>query len=297
MPPDVCFIVNPAAGHGRAQATWQRIEPIARSLGEFTVQFTEGPGHGRELARRAAREGYRRVVCLGGDGTLNEVGNGLMGTDTALGMIASGRGNDWIKTLGIPRDPEAACLVAFRGRLAPMDVGHWVGHRYFFNVAGFGFDAEVCRRVNNVPPALKAMGGKLYLAFGGLGTLLHFTGLKVRIDIDGEVVRADKLIMLAAGIGRYIGGGMMALPDAVVDDGLFDVLWGEDVGRLELIGLLGKIFKGEHMHHPKARFRRARRIAAEAERPIAVQVEGEVEMAQSITFDVVPSAIQVILPE
>jgi len=297
MPADVCFIVNPAAGHGRARVTWERIEPAARSLGDFAVKFTEGPGHARKLAEEAAREGYRRVVCVGGDGTLNEVGNALVCTEAALGMIASGSGNDWIKTLGIPRDPEAACRVAFQGRLAPMDVGLWVGHRYFFNVAGFGIDAEVCWRVNNAPRALRAMGGKVYLAYGALGTLAHFTGHRVRIDLDGDVVQADKLVMLAAGIGRYIGGGMMALPQAIVDDGLFDVVWGEDLGRPELVMLLGKIFKGEHMRHPKVRFRRVRRISAEAERPIAVQLEGEVEKAQSITFELVPQAIQVILPE
>lgn len=297
MPADVCFIVNPTAGRGRARAAWQRIESLARTLGDFAVRFTEGPGHARKLAEEAAREGCRRVVCVGGDGTLNEVGNGLVGTEAALGMIAAGSGNDWIRTLGIPRDPEAACRVAFQGRLAPMDVGLWVGHRYFFNVAGFGIDAEVCRKVNDAPPLLKSLGGKVYLAYGALSTLVHFTGLRVRLDLDGDVVQADKLVMLAAGIGRYIGGGMMALPEAIPDDGLFDVVWGEDLRNLELVTLLGKIFKGEHMRHPKVRFRRARRLAAEADRPFAVQLEGEVEEVQSVTFELVPQAIQVILPQ
>src|SRR5690606_37454687 len=146
--PRVCFIVNPIAGRGRALACWKQIEPLAARLGEYGVKFTERPGHAIELARLAVQEGYDRVVSLGGDGTLNEVGNGLVGTDAALAVIAAGRGNDWVRTTGVPTDAAEGCRLAFEGRVARLDVGLARGYRYFFNAAGFGFDAEVCVRVD-----------------------------------------------------------------------------------------------------------------------------------------------------
>jgi len=114
--PRVCFIVNPVAGHGRALAEWKRIEPLAAQLGEYCVKFTKGPGHATELAREAVREGYDRVVSMGGDGTLNEVGNGLVGSGVALAVIPAGTGNDWVRTAGVPRDLAEGCRLAFQGR-------------------------------------------------------------------------------------------------------------------------------------------------------------------------------------
>lgn len=294
--PRLCFIVNPTAGHGRALKTWKRIEPLVASLGEYGVKFTERSRHGEELARIAAGEGYDRVVALGGDGTINEVGNGLMGTRAAMAVVSVGTGNDWIRTVNIPKDPEAAVRIAFNGRRVPMDVGLAVGYRYFFNIAGIGFDAEVSRRVNDYGPVLKAIGGTLpsLLAIGG--TLFSFMGAPVRVQLDDRTLEIPRMLLMAVGIARYYGGGMYILPEAVIDDGQFDLAWGEDLGRAELIRLVGKIYKGGHVGHPKVSFARGRRITATSTQRVAFHLDGDVAGNLPVTFEILPGALDVILP-
>lgn len=294
--PSLCFVVNPTAGHGRARKTWERIEPLAHSLGECGVKFTERRRHGEELARQAAREGYDRVVALGGDGTLNEVGNGLMGTGAALAVVPTGTGNDWVRTVGIPLDPEAATRIAFQGPAIPMDVGLAVGHRYFFNIAGIGFDAEVSRRVNDYGPVLKAVSGTIPSLLGILGTLFHFTGVKVAAELDGQRIEIPRMLLMAVGIARYFGGGMKILPEAVIDDGLFDVVWGDGLTRPELVQLVGKIYHGEHMGHPKVTLAHGRRLYATADKPVAFHLDGDVAGVLPVTFELKPGALRVVVP-
>lgn len=294
--PRCCFIVNPTAGHGRALKTWKRVEPLAATLGEYGVKFTERPRHGEELARQAAAEGFDRVIVMGGDGTLNEVGNGLMGTGAALGVVPTGTGNDWVRTVGIPRDPEAATRIAFQGRLAKTDVGLAVGYRHFFNIAGIGFDAEVSRRVNDYGPVLKMIGGTLPSLLGIVGTLFRFPGARVQLQMDGQSLEIPRMLLLAVGLARYYGGGMLILPDAILDDGKFEVAWGEDLGRLELVNLVGKIYKGGHVGHPKVKFTRVQRITATSATPVAFHLDGDVAGNLPVTFQLLPSALDIVVP-
>ena len=295
--PRVCFIVNPTAGHGRALTTWKRIEPLAATLVEaYSVKFTERPRHGEELAREAAAEGFDRVIALGGDGTLNEVGNGLVGTNTALAIIPTGTGNDWVRTVGIPRDLEAATRIACQGRRTKMDVGLAVGYRYFFNIAGIGFDAEVSRSVNDYGPWLKAIGGTLPSLLGIVHTLFRFTGAKVTVQLDDKSLVIPRMLLMAVGIASYFGGGMKVLPDAVIDDGLFDIVWADDLGRLQLIHLVTKIYEGKHVGHPKVMFSRAKRVVATADSPVAFHLDGDVAGNLPVTFEMKAGSIDVILP-
>lgn len=294
--PRVCFIVNPTAGYGRAMKTWKRIEPVMAQWGEYGVKFTERPRHGEELARQAAAEGYERVISLGGDGTLNEVGNGLMGTGAALGVVPTGTGNDWVRTVGIGRDPEEAARIAFQGRILKMDVGLAHGYRHFFNIAGIGFDAEVSRRVNDYGPVLKAIGGTLPSLLGIVGTLFSFPGAAVRVELDDRVLHPQRMLLMAVGIARYYGGGMMILPDAIINDGLFEIAWGEDLGRLELLKLVGKIYAGEHLGHPKVTVTRGRRLTATADSRVAFHLDGDVAGNLPVTFEILPAALDVIVP-
>jgi len=294
--PRCCFIVNPTAGHGRALQTWKRIEPLVSSLGDFGVKFTDRPRHGEELTRQAVSEGYERVVVLGGDGTLNEVGNGLVGTGVAMAVVPTGTGNDWVKTVGIPRDPLEATRIAFGNHLAKSDAGLAVGHRYFFNIAGIGFDAEVSRRVNDYGPILKAVGGTLPSLLGIVGTLFRFRGAQVKVELDGQAINIDRMLLVAVGLARYYGGGMMILPQAELADGLFDIGWAEDLGRLELINLVGKIYKGGHVGHPKVTFKRGSQLTATSSTPVAFHLDGDVAGNLPVTFTIVPSALDIVIP-
>lgn len=294
--PRVCFIVNPTAGHGRALATWQRLEPVARSLGQYGVKFTQQARHGEQLAREAAAEGYDRVVAMGGDGTLNEVGNGLLGTDAALAVVPTGTGNDWVRSVGVPLDPEKALRIAFGGQLRRSDVGLAVGHRHFFNIAGIGFDAEVSKRINQYGRVLKTVGGTIPYLLGLAMTLVRFGGVDITVKLDGQELYISRMTLLAVGITRYYGGGMMILPEAEIDDGLFEVAWGEGLGRLELINLVGKIYKGGHVGHPKVSFRRVAAVEASSERPVAFHLDGDVVGTLPVAFQILPSALNVVVP-
>ncbi|HEY8347121.1 MAG TPA: diacylglycerol kinase family protein [Symbiobacteriaceae bacterium] len=292
----LCFIVNPTAGHGRALKLWKRLEPLAASLGDFEVKLTRYPGHARELAREAARGGFDRVIAVGGDGTVSEVAAGLVGTAAAFGVIPSGTGNDWIKSTGVPRDPEAALRVAFSGRRAKMDVGLAFGRHLFFNVAGIGFDAEVMRRVNGYGPVLKMFGGAVPHLLGVLGALREYRGVDVEVELDGRSFAVSRMALMAVGIGRFFGGGLMILPNAAPDDGLFDIVWGDNLNRLELLNLLIKLFPGTHMGHPKVHFARGRRLVIRSDRPVFVEADGEVIGQLPVSLELLPGALEVLLP-
>ncbi|HYG59649.1 MAG TPA: hypothetical protein VD902_16415, partial [Symbiobacteriaceae bacterium] len=191
---------------------------------------------------------------------------------------------------------EAAARIAFAGRRVPMDVGLAVGYRYFFNIAGIGFDAEVSRHVNDFGPVLKAIGGTLPSLVAIGTTLFRFRGAPVTIQLDEQRFQVPRMLLMAVGIARYYGGGMYILPEAVIDDGLFEIAYGEDLGPMELINLVGKIYKGGHVGHPKVQFRRGKRLVATASQPVAFHLDGDVAGNLPVTFEILPGALDVIIP-
>ncbi len=292
----VCFIVNPAAGKGRGMRVWRRLEPLAGQLGSFEVRYTERPHHGVELAREAVAEGFSRVVAVGGDGALSDVANGLVGSACAAGVIPAGTGNDWTRTSGVPRGPEQALRVAFGGRVVPSDLGVAPGGRYFLNIAGVGFDACVAERINAVPPAVRSMGRTISYLWAVVATLRRYQGADATVVLDDRRVEAPGLFLMAVGIARYYGKGMMILPGAEIADGLFDVAWGGDLRSGELFGLLGRIYRGGHVGRPKVEVRQAKRVTIESAAPLPYHLDGDVAGATPVTFEVAPSALRVIVP-
>lgn len=287
-----CFVVNPAAGRGKGRTTWQTIAALAADHGA-TVHFTERPGHAVDLARRAADGGYDRVLAVGGDGTINEVANGLFGTGVALGLIPSGTGNDLCRALAVPRTPLDAAKLALTGAPRPIDVGEIEASRYFVNVAGVGFDAEVARATNAYP---KYLGGTVPYILGILKTLWRFSPVPMEIDVDGRSYDR-KVLLLAVGNAQAYGGGMRILPEAVVDDGLLDICIGGDVGRMEILGLVPKLYSGRHVGHPKVEFARGRRVSIRSSIPVAVHADGDVIGELPKTFIIHPGALPVITGE
>lgn len=291
----VFFVVNPTAGHGRARQAWERLEPHLRQWGEYGIAFTEHPRHGVELARAAAQAGYDRVAAMGGDGTLNEVANGLVGTGAALAVIPSGTGNDFVRTLGIPRDPVRAAEIAFNAPDRPVDVGlHQETGRHFINIAGIGFDAEVSREVNG-RRFLKLIPGTLPSLLAVGLTLFRYHNPEMAIALDGVEFRR-KVLLLAVGVARYYGGGMKVLPDAVLDDGAFTVAIGGDVSKGEILGLLPKLYSGRHVGHPKVEFHQAREVRVTSEVPVALHLDGDVVSTLPATFRLLPGALRVAAP-
>jgi YegS/Rv2252/BmrU family lipid kinase len=283
-------IVNPVAGNGSAVRIWQRVRSHA-----WDCQLTEAVGHARELAETAVRGGYDRVVAIGGDGTVCEVANGLAHTETALGIIPAGTGNDTAQNLGIPRDPFAAATLADTGASHPIDLGVITTaerRMYFMNVAGFGFDAEVAWRVNRLP---KLIGGTLPYVIGVLQTLWQYRSPQMRIRADEGPRLVDRRVFLVAvGNCASYGGGMRIVPSARPDDGLFEVCVVSDLRRLEVLRLVPKLYSGGHVGHPAVEMLRCRCVTAEADGRVLCQADGELVGLLPVQLVMAPGALRCV---
>jgi len=297
--PRILYVVNPAAGHGRAKKNWERVRPLTEALGDCAVRFTEGPLHGQEVGREAARQGFDRVCVFGGDGTINEVANGLVGSPTALAIIPTGSANDLVRTFPIPWDIEEAVRVAHSGVRRRIDVGlaeSSAGRRYFLNMVGAGFDAEIAGRVNELGPVLKVVPGTLPTVICLVLTLLTYDYPTVTLRIDGTEAVVPNLILSGVGICRYLGGGMKLLPEADPGDGLFDLMWAHDIPRLGILGLVAKTYKGAHVGHPKIHFARGKRVEVSSSTALRWHMDGEIGGYLPVSFEIVPGGLDIIVP-
>lgn len=281
------YIVNPVAGRRKSLKIWNTIKEYIKS--DFDFVFTEAPGEATQIASRARSQNFTRVVAVGGDGTICEVANGLALSDVELGIIPAGTGNDFARTIGIPPDPVKALDVLERGCPGYIDLGrHEKG--FFINVAGVGLDAEVARAVNEDVKFLTGTPAYLYaLAM----TLLRFSPRKAVIEIDGRKIHR-KLWLIAVGNAKFYGGGMMICPDAVVDDGLFEVCIVNDISRLEIIKFLPKIFSGGHKNHPAFEVFRGKQVRIDMDVPTAAHADGDSIGFSPVYFSILPGALKVI---
>lgn len=256
------FIVNPAAGAGKTARKWPHIIGLLKDIGlRFEHDLTESPGHAIELAKAAVKNGYELVVSVGDDGTINEVVNGLYATsdigDVKLGIISTGTGSDYIRTVGVPRFYEKACqcLMSSGKRAVDLGVIEYMNNgrmtkRLFVNFAGLGFDAEIARRTNQ---DFKALGSTASYLMGLLTTLLFYKNRDISLIVDGEEA-AMKVCTVIMNNGKYSGGGMLTAPDADLEDGLLDTLIIGDLGKPDLLWSLPRIYRGTHLTHPPGHY-------------------------------------------
>ncbi|NLH50959.1 MAG: diacylglycerol kinase family lipid kinase [Myxococcales bacterium] len=306
MKPPV-FIVNPNAANGAASRLWPGIMEQAKSrLGEFEVRFTARMGHAVELARQAAEDGARLVISVGGDGTMNEVVNGLMGPDdrpvnpdTLVGQICIGTGGDFRKTTGLPKEHAAALDWLAGEATRTVDVGRleMIDHqgrptiRYFINIASFGIGGEVDERVNHTT---KVFGGFASFAWGALSAMIGYKNKKVRVILDDQKDLGEQAVFsVAVANGRFFGGGMQMAPQADLSDGLFDVVVIGDISLWEKITQMPKIYQATHLGHPKIQLHHARKIVAITEETVLLDVDGEAPGRLPATFAVCPGAIRI----
>ena len=298
-------IVNPVAANGVVGKRWPQVRDILRAEGgQFDVSFTEGPHHATELVREALSAGYRTIVAVGGDGTLNEVVNGLViegmvDPPVNLGIIPGGTGSDSVRTLGIPHDYRAACHRLLRGKPHCIDLGSVTCvsdgreiQRYFLNVAGLGFDGEVAERVNR---SSKALGGTLPFLSSLFVKLLTYQNKTVEVTLDCQQRLQQKANSVLVCNGRYVGGSMHIAPHAALDDGLFDIVIIGDTGRLEIIANVPRIYRGTHLSHPKVDEYHAREVRVEAQERMLLQADGELIGEAPATFQIIPQALHVLI--
>lgn len=297
------FIVNPVAAGGKTGDAWPAIEEELRSLDlSFDHRFTEAPNHATSLAREAVEEGYDMVVAVGGDGTVNEVVNGLMSpgsekADAVLGVVIAGRGSDLARTIGIPADYAEACARLTGDRTMTVDLGlvefSQEGERrerYFVNVGGGGFDGEVAVRANRAPDF---MGGTIPYLSSLVTTLITYRNKAIELILDEREPMQMVVNSVIVANCQYAGGGMRVAPDADPSDGLFDVIVIGDVDKIEFLMTVPKVYDGTHITHPQVDTYRAKRVELRSEEPLLLQVEGEVCGQTPLTFSIVPSALQI----
>ncbi len=319
--PRVAFIVNPIAGGGRALRGWKALRPHLPAEGSFDPYLTRSAGEGVRLAEMAARDNYDAVVSVGGDGTVQEVVNGLLGvgfsrsrySGPAMGMLPLGRGNDFARTFelrGEVRDLWDKQWRALKGSHRQVDVGRQTcagRSSYFINMCGAGFDADVAATANRLP---RRMGGALpylcgifvrFIALSSQALNIHMHDV-VPVEgcahrpwdtittMQGEDGRIDvtvkqRFLLVLAGVGRFLGGGMMLLPHAQPRDGYLDVMLAGPVGRLRLLRVLRSSFAGEHVCEPEVAYFRARSLSVIGTADTNIHADGDYVGTGSVKID------------
>ena len=291
-PKYVRIVLNPLAGHAEHIEAVQRARAIWEAHG-WRVEWcaTKYAGHAVELAREGASAGCDLVVAAGGDGTINEVVNGIAGSRAALATLPYGTGNVWARELKLPLRPEAAALALLEGTAHALDLGQ-AGERYFLLMAGVGFDAAVARAT---PPRLKRRLGIMAYLVQALTVVRDVRGTRMRIDLDGRPVKGH-VLMVVIGNSRLYGGFLQITHHANLTDGLLDiaVLKGQNV-RSAPIHLLSILLRRHHFN-PDLQYYRAREITIAGVAPLDVHVDGELIGMTPMTFRAVPGALQAWLP-
>jgi diacylglycerol kinase (ATP) len=295
-------IVNPVAGAYSTRRKWPLISRLLRRVGlSFDYEFTEGVGHAMELARAAASDGYRYLVAVGGDGTVNEVANGILGSagsgDTSLGVVSTGTGGDFVRSIGIPRDYTSACSCLTSSRRLLIDIGvveyQSKGQslqRFFVNAAGVGFDAEVVEATERLP---KYFGGTIPYLAGMLRTLIGYRNKSVLLSVEGKA-ETRRILAVVVANGGYFGGGMYIAPRAELSDSLLDLVVIGDIGKFGLLKALPSVYKGTHITHPEVSMARATRITIESSERFLVHADGELLGGGPVSFWLRPAALSVV---
>jgi YegS/Rv2252/BmrU family lipid kinase len=286
----LALLVNPASAHGRTLKLLPQLEQEldARRI-PFRVERTSGLDDGVERALHAA-EANEVPVVVSGDGLIGAVGGALAGSDTPLGIVPGGRGNDLARVLGISSDPEAAVAMLAAGQTRRIDVGEVNGRR-FLGIVSVGFDSEANRLANET----RWLRGNLVYAYAGVRTLLGWKPARFTIQV-GERRKRISGYSVSVANSKAFGGGMFIAPDADLSDGEFDVVTVGEVGKLRFLSNLPKVFKGTHVEEDEVRVFRTSRLELSASRPFPVYADGEHLADLPATLRVLPRALSVIVP-
>lgn len=288
--PVYCLLVNPSAGSGRAM---KRLPAIRAELDRrgmhHQVVMTTGIGHGCREASAAAGRGEIPVV-VSGDGLIGKVGGVLAGSGTPLGIVPGGRGNDLARVVGIPTDPAEAVAVLAAGDRRRIDVGEANGER-FLCIASCGFDSDANRIANET----KAISGALVYAYAALKALWQWKPARFTVTVDGAETVVTGYSTVVANSQAY-GGGMFVAPQAVLDDGLLDVVLTGDGPKRRFLGGLPQVFKGTHIEREDVTTLRGRVVEVAADRPFAVYADGDELTDLPMRVSLLEGALELIAP-
>jgi YegS/Rv2252/BmrU family lipid kinase len=303
QPSHAVFLVNPASANGSTGRRWPELARRAAAAGlEGATLFSERQGHLAELAREAALDGAELLVVVGGDGSVNEVVNGLagLGRQPAVAVVPRGTGWDFSRTFGIPRKIDDAVQIALQGDVRTIDLGRasyraWDGSdatAWFANVASAGMSGAIAKRANETT---KALGGKASYLWATFAVFSGWEATEIEVAVDGER-RAGPMFDVVIANGRFFGGGLEICPEAEPDDGLFDVLTIGDVTKRDLVQTMPKMYRGTHLPHPKAELLRGSSVTVTSETPLPIELDGEQPGTTPVTFEVTAGALRLRVP-
>ena len=306
-------VVNPKASIGKAEKDWPEIKQIFINEGiAFDFVVTEYQGHAIELVRNNITEkGYTKIVSIGGDGTNNEVINGIFTQkrfpteQIMMGIIPMGTGNDWRRTFGFDIDYQENVKIIKAGNTFKHDIGKVTYYndgdpqvRYFLNAAGTGLDEFVCKTTNTMKSQGK--GGTSRYMLNVAKCLLTYDCIHLQLIVDDQLVFDDEILSLSVGNGRYNGGGMMMMPNAIPNDGLFDITAIRKVGIPKFAANITKLYDGSFIKKLKevSTFRGSKiRIVSIPEHSLILETEGENLTNSPFDFEMLQQAVNMVIPE
>ncbi len=290
MDGSLLIILNPVAGKGRGRVFRNKL-PGLLGRTRHEIWETTSPGHATELAREARAAGYGAVVAAGGDGTMGEVVQVLAQTDTPLGLIPLGTGNDLARTLGIPLDPVRAARALLDSEVRVIDIGR-ERDASFAIVAGLGFPATVMHYANTHQQIVR---GPLAIAMAVIRTVGTLQAFPAAVEVDGKSYNGSMTGIFVLNT-RFTGGGLMIAPQADETDGLLDVVLMREISRLDLCRTLPKVYRGRHVGHPALTFLRGRRVFASTSSPVHKVFDGNVLGSAPLEAQIIPGGLRVLVP-
>lgn len=307
-------IVNPKSAGGSTREKWSATASDIRThFGPFNVAFTKARGDATQIATRAVESGRKLIIACGGDGTINEVANGIIetGENVELGILPSGTGGDFRRSLNIPHGTREAARSLREGAARSIDVGRVTFHdhegrevsRYFLNVSSVGLAASIIERVKSSTFAnwlpITSLRGKASFALSTLQEVIGIQHATVRVRIDGGEERSLSTINLCIANARYFGGGMLIAPEAKIDDGYFDVINIGDLGTLKILLNAYTLYRGTHLSLSQVKSKRAKRIeiaAADEAEEVHLETDGELPGRLPAAYEIIPKALKVRVP-
>ncbi|HRG84206.1 MAG TPA: diacylglycerol kinase family lipid kinase [Chitinophagales bacterium] len=297
-------IINPVSGGKYAPKLWNKMLPHMETTGiSFQVAFTEYIDHAGIIVKQAVDDGFQHFMIIGGDGTANDVINGIFNStgqpeNFVVAMIPAGTGNDWVRTIGEYKNIMEIPEKLQSGNTFLQDVGlvtfqkeNATRTRYFINIAGLGFEGQVAKKLYEKDGLLK--GTKLQYQLAILQSLFVYKHTRLTLTVDG-VTQSQTGLSIAAGICKYNGGGLKQLPNAIIDDGLLDMTVIGSMTKLQMVMNLPKLRNGSHVKLKSVNTFRGKTITINSEPPIYLDADGEFLGTTPVTISLIPKAIQVL---
>ena len=286
------FILNPVAGKGKSSQFMSTIKRVCEKENvEYMIKVTPRVGGAKDIARWGSENGFDRIIAVGGDGTINEVVNGIVGSEAVLGVIPGGSGNDFIRSISEPKKLEQYILDAIYGTAKRIDLGK-CNDRYFINMASIGLDTQV---VIGTQKTKKYFSGRLAYLTSALFTIFSYKGWDLNIEIDGDKFQT-KTLLTAIANGKFYGGGVMPTPDAKLDDGYFDICHVQHMPKRRIFRVLPKYLKSKHKDIKEVQLVKGKEILITSNSPFPLNLDGEVSITSKAHFKLIANSIDIIAP-